>query len=292
MSFLKNLTIASCIGLSAVSIPAFADGKVTIPYFNTNSNTSTRFGITNPTDKKVAVSVSMYDVDGQFTEYNHFVLEPYDMVVSGISPSKTKKGNSRWFIPVTETSCSFRPATQEVPITEGYLVVESKDFPTFGPSGFCGNDYTTIDVNKLNIEYSYWNGSSEIQFYQTPVKETNPIRTTWENLQNYSTDWVVTLPEFNGQCQSFEYLIANRSGDYFKTYDTTEPGPAGYENFELCHQVNVVRFGKEGVFKSDVVVDAFKEAPYYDYRHINTDNSGWMQLIGDGTSLTFTTRYK
>lgn len=92
MSFLKNLTVASFISLASFSIPSFADGKVTIPYFNTNSNMSTRFGITNPTDKKVAVSVNMYDVDGQFTEYNHFVLEPYDMVVSGISPSKTKKG--------------------------------------------------------------------------------------------------------------------------------------------------------------------------------------------------------
>lgn len=30
----------------------------------------------------------------------------------------------------------------------------------------------------------------------------------------------------------------------------------------------------------------------YDYRHINTDDAGWMQLIGDGTSLTITTRYK
>lgn len=290
MSLLKNLALASCIGFSSVSLPSFADGSVTIPYFNTNANTSTRFGITNPTDKKVVVSVTMYDVDGKLTEYNHFVLEPHDMVVSGISPSKTTKGNSRWFIPDSESSCSYQPTSIEVPINEGYLVVESKRFTTLGPSGFCGNNYETIDVNKLNIEYSYWDGSSEVRFYQTPVEKTNPIRTTWTTIGDYSTDWVINLSNFNNGCQSFEYLIANRSGDSFQTYDTTEPGPGGYKNFELCHKVNIVRFGNYAVFESDVVVDAFEQLPYFN--SINTDNAGWMQLITDGTSQTFTTKYK
>lgn len=290
MSFLKNLTIASLISMSAVSIPSFAAGEVKIPYFNTNSTMSTRFGITNPTDKKVAVSVNIFDVDGKLVDYNHFVLEPHDMVVSGISPSKITEGGSRWYIPSTETSCSYRGSSIELPITEGYMTIESRGFTTAGPAGFCGNDYETVDVNKLNIEYSYWDGSAQMEFYQSPVVETTPTKTTWSTVSDYSTDRVINLTDFNGQCQSFEYLIANRSGDSFQTYDTTEPGPGGYINFELCHKVNIIRFGNGGVFDSDVAVNVSEQSQYYN--NINTDNGGWMQLITGGTSETFTTKYK
>ena len=267
------------------------DETVVVPYFNTRNNWSARYSITNPTDKKVAVTVRAVDVDGYVRAYNHYVLGPNDMIVSSINKG-SQAGKSFWYVPDNDKSCKFYP-NSEFDIDEGYLTITSEDFTTFGPGGFCGNDYELTDVKKLSYEYTLWTEKGTLlNDYRELPSLQDPARTAWTKNLGRSTDWVVNLktsPGY-GQCASFEYLVANRDGDSFQTYDVSEPGPAGYVNFPLCHKVNVVHFGKP-ILNTTVGVQAEDHIPFLSTDAFTDPNAGWMQLITPAHTVTIRSEY-
>jgi hypothetical protein len=301
--------LALCFGLTGTALavqpcppPGFgpwAEGCVTdpdetvvVPYFNTRNNWSARYSITNPTDKKIAVTVRAVDVDGYVRAYNHYVLSPNDMIVSSIVKG-SKAGTSFWYVPENEKSCQFY-ANSEFDIDEGYLTITSEDFTTFGPGGFCGNDYELTDVKKLGYEYTLWTEKGTLlNDYRELPSLQSPIRTAWTKNGGRSTDWVVNLktsPGY-GQCESFEYLVSNRDGVSFQTYDVTEPGPAGYANFKLCHKVNVVHFGKP-ILDSGVGVQAEDQMWFLNNASAFADpNAGWVQLMTEGRGVSIRSEY-
>lgn len=302
-------SLALCFGLigSALAVqtcppPGFgpvAEGCVTdpdetvvVPYFNTRNNWSARYSITNPTDKKITVTVRAIDVDGYVRAYNHYVLGPNDMIVSSIGKG-SKAGSSFWYVPENEKSCQFY-ANSEFDIDEGYLTITSEDFTTFGPGGFCGNDYELTDVKKLSYEYTLWTEKGTLlNDYRELPSLQEPIRTAWTKNGGRSTDWVVNLktsPGY-GQCTAFEYLVSNRDGNSFQTYDVTEPGPAGWANFKMCHKVNVIHFGKP-ILDTQVGVQAEDQMPFLNNTAVfNDPNAGWAQLMTEGRGVSIRSEY-
>lgn len=268
------------------------DETTVIPYFNTRNNWSARYSIINPTDKKVAVTVKAVDVDGHVRAYNHYVLVPNDMIVSSISKGSVA-GKSYWYVPETEKSCQFY-ANGDFDIDEGYLTVTSEDFTTFGPAGFCGNDYVMTDVKKLSYEYTLWSEKgTPVNDYRELPSLQNPVRTAWTRNAGRSTDWVVNLKTSpsGGACTELEYLVSNRDGVSFQTYGVTEPGPAGYPNFKLCHKVNVIHFGKP-ILDSKVGVQAADQMPFLnDTKVFGDPNAGWTQLIAPARSVSIRSEY-
>lgn len=268
------------------------DETVVVPYFNTRNNWSARYSILNPTDKKVTVTVRAVDVDGYVRAYNHYVLGPNDMIVSSISKGSAE-GKSFWYVPENEKSCQFY-ANSEFDIDEGYLTITSEDFTTFGPAGFCGNDYQITDVKKLGYEYTLWTEKNTLlNDYRELPSLQDPVRTAWTKNGGRSTDWVVNLktsPGY-GQCAAFEYLVSNRDGNSFQTYDVTEPGPAGWANFQLCHKVNVIHFGKP-ILDTHVGVQAEDQMPFLNNQEAFKDpNAGWVQLITPARSVSIRSEY-
>lgn len=268
------------------------DETVVVPYFNTRNNWSARYSILNPTDKKVTVTVRAVDVDGYVRAYNHYVLGPNDMIVSSISKGATP-GKSWWYVPENEKSCQFY-ANSEFDIDEGYLTITSEDFTTFGPGGFCGNDYELTDVKSLSYEYTLWTEKGTLlnDYRELPTLQ-NPVRTAWTKNQGRSTDWVVNLKTSPGlgACTELEYLVSNRDGVSFQTYDVTEPGPAGWANFRLCHKVNVVHFGKP-ILDTQVGVQAEEQIPFLNNTAVfNDPNAGWVQLIAPARSVSIRSEY-
>jgi hypothetical protein len=268
------------------------DSDVVIPYFNTRNNWSARFSIINPTDKKVTVTVRLHDVDGYVRAFNHYVLAPYDMFASGISPGK-EPGTSWWFIAPNDTTCKFYDDSN-TPVDEGYVTVKSEEFPTFGPGGFCGNDYEVVDVKKLRYEYTLWTEKGTLlNDYRELPSSNSEVISAWTTNAGRSTDVVVNLKSFQpGQCQEAEYLIANRQGQFFKTFDVAEPGPAGWANFQFCHKVNVVQFGTPildtnvGIKASDQIF-SLNNPGYFN----NEINAGWVKWIVEGRSVSIRSEY-
>lgn len=268
------------------------DETVVVPYFNTRNNWSARYSILNPTDKKVAVTVRAVDVDGYVRAYNHYVLGPNDMIVSSITKG-SKPGSSFWYVPENEKSCRFY-ANGDFEIDEGYLTITSEDFTTTGPGGFCGNDYVLTDVKKLSYEYTLWTEKGTLlNDYRELPSQQNPVRTVWTKNGGRSTDWVVNLktsPGY-GQCTAFEYLVSNRDGNSFQTYGVTEPGPAGWANFQLCHKVNVIHFGKP-ILDTRVGVRAEEQMFFLnDQAAFKDTNAGWAQLMTSGRGVSIRNEY-
>lgn len=269
----------------------FTDAGVVLPYFNTRSGWSTRFSVINPTDKKVTFTARLHDVDGYVKSVNHVVLTPYDMLSFGISPS-TITGQSWWFSAPNDTSCKFH-ADSNVPIDEGYITISSELFTTFGPGGFCGNDYTVVDVSDFKYEYSIWTDNNTLLNDYREVPSIQPaITSAWTKNKGRSTDVVVNIKSFQpGQCQEAEYLIADRDGNVFKTFDTTEPSPNGWENVKFCHKVNVVHFGKP-IFDSQVGIAAETAMPFLNNTAFFNDTSaGWVQWLIEGRSVSVRSEY-
>lgn len=290
------LAVQTCpppgFGPSAEGCVSDPDETAVVPYFNTRNSWSTRYSISNPTNKKVTVTVKVVDVDGYVRAYNHYVLGPNDMIVSSINPGSTK-GKSFWYVPDDDKSCKFYP-NSEFDIDEGYLTITSEDFTTFGPAGFCGNDYQLTDVKTLGYEYTLWTEKGTLlNDYRELPSLQNPVRTAWTRNAGRSTDWVVNLktsPGY-GQCAAFEYLVSNRDGNSFQTYDVTEPGPAGWANFQLCHKVNVIHFGKP-ILDTQVGVQAEEQMPFLNNQEAFKDtNAGWAQLITPARSVSIRSDY-
>lgn len=269
-----------------------SDGTIMVPYFNTRNNWNTRYSILNPSDKKVVVTANVFDVDGNVRAHNHYVLGPNDMIVSSLSKGSSE-GQSFWYVPENEKSCQFY-ANSELDIDEGYITVTSEDIATFGPGGFCGNDYETTDVKKLNYEYTLWTDKGTLlnDWRELPSLQY-PVRTAWTKNDGRSTDWVVNLKTAPGlgTCAKFEYLVSNREGIKFQTYDVTEPGSSGYANFNLCHKVNVIHFG-EPIFDTNVGVRAEEQMRFLNNTGVfNDPNAGWAQLITPARSITIRSEY-
>lgn len=279
----KKITMSVLLALSSFQT-VWAAEQMFVPYFTDVAGWHTRFGVTNPTDKKVAITIRAYSVDGDQLTFNHFVLEPNAMIVALFSATGTN--TSRWYVPTNENTCVFYDDSKpnqvlEFEGREGYLTISSEDFTTFGPGGFCGNDYTTVDTKELRTEFSIWDADKKQVFdSRTNPTTVNPVNTTWtKNVDDKGnqrgTSWVVTLPDYvKGQCQEFEYLVSDRDGNSFQTYDVTEPGPVGYKNVELCHKANVIYFGTP-VLPSLTGITAKSQMPFVD--KIDT---GWTQLMG------------
>lgn len=296
MIFTSSVFAANCPspGFLPASDECFTDNDsdVVMPYFNTRSGWSARFSVINPTDKKVTVTVRLHDVDGHVRAFNHYVLAPYDMFASGINPSTTP-GYSWWFIAPGDTTCKFYEDSNE-PIDEGYITIKSEEFSTFGPAGFCGNDYVVVDTTKLKYEYTLWTDKGTLlnDYRETPSSQPS-VTSAWTKNGGRSTDVVVNLKSFQpGQCQEAEYLIANRQGNFFKTFNVTEPGPIGWDNVQFCHKVNVVHFGK-AIFDSNVGIEAETVMPFLNnttFFNSDTDN-GWVQWLIEGRSVSVRSEY-
>ena len=267
------------------------DESVVIPYFNTRNNWSIRYSITNPTDRKVTVTVRVLDVDGNVRAYNHYVLTAHDMIVSSISKGAST-GKSFWYVPENEKSCQFYQ-NSEFDIDEGYLVVTSENFATFGPAGFCGNDYEPTDVRGLSYEYTLWTDKGTLlnDYRELPPLKL-PSRSAWTKNGGRSTDWVVNLNSTPpaGTCDQVNYLVSNREGDAFKTFDEPVFGPAGPSRFPLCHKVNVIHFG-EAILDSSVGVQAETYAPFLNSDAFKDPNAGWMQLNTTARSVSIRSEY-
>lgn len=88
-------------------------------------------------------------------------------------------------------------------------------------------------------------------------------------------------------CQDFEYLVSNREGVGFQTFDVSEPGPAGYKGFALCNKVNVIHFGP-AMFNTQVGINA--ESEMFVLKNPGM-NAGWTELLVPATSMTLRSRY-
>lgn len=190
-----------------------------------------------------------------------------------------------------DTSCNFH-GDSVVPLSEGFVTVVSEPFTTQGPVGFCNNDFSFINTKDLSFEYTLWSNKGTIlnDFRDLPpVKDS--IVAVWTENGGRSTDVVVNLTSFiPGQCQDVEYLISNRDGAYFKTFDTTEPGPGGFPNFPLCHKVNVVHFGAP-ILETDVGVDAHEFIPFLSTAAFEAVNAGWVQWVASGSSVVIRSEF-
>jgi hypothetical protein len=282
---LLSLVLASVLsfGMNVSMAVGQPTEKVVMPYFNTNAGWSGRFSVVNPLNEKVTITLTIRDVEGNPVQSTHFVLNPFDSNVFGLFP--TSNGGTTWFQPSNENGCVFGNINNELPVNEGYVTVRSEYFAVFSP-GFCGNDYGLVNVRSLNYEYSLWQSDrgQRLESRVLPVVQT-PTYSSWTQVNGRSTDWVVNLENATpGVCQSFEYLISDRDGYHFKTFDTSEPGPGGYPNFPLCHKVNVIHFGTP-IFTTSVGVDANSEIPFSS-NIMGTTQAGWMQLNTTSTSLS------
>lgn len=241
------------------------------------------FGIINPTENKITVTARLRDVDGKVKATNRYVLNAYDMIASGIVSSG--EGTSRWFLASNDNSCVWEPNIN-VDADEGYITITSETFTTFGPVGFCNNDYVTVDTDLLRYEYSIWSSEGVLlNDYRHLIPATPLSISAWTENVDRSTDVVVNLTSYKeGECQEAEYLISDRDGNYFKTFDTVEPGPSGYRNFPFCHKVNVVHFGG-GIFNSKVGISAKNNIPFLQNNNFVV-NAGWIQWNIESRTLS------
>lgn len=272
---MKNISMAAL--LFGVSQVAISNEVVMTPYFTDVDGWSTRFGITNPSEEKVETTIRFYDVDGNQVGIKHFVLGPKTELVGLVS--KTEYDSSMVYFPENGNICSNNEPTLFY-AREGYITVSSEDFPTAGPEGFCGNDYVVDGVDKLKLEYSLWDNTSTQRFdSRTSPLVSNPAYTSWTKLNGASTSWVITLDSFNGTCQNYDYLVSDREGNVWQSYDVVSPGPAGYNGVSLCHKVNVVSFGSP-VLPSKVGIDGGALTGATEM------NAGWMQILTPAYGLS------
>ena len=237
-----------------------------IPYFNTKDNKSIRFGITNPTESRVIVNVTLNTLTGDPMSTLDIVLDPKDMLVSSLSGDNN---NTFWYIPDDETAC-YNLTSTTLPISEGYLTITSAPVTAFGPAGFCDGNYTTIDLSSLFYEYSIWDENKQRLDIRIPFTLQNPIYSSWT--QNGTRSTSVIVYKENPECETVATLLSNRNGSY-KVGSTS-----------LCGSVSIINFGTP-FFNSSVNVTAekiFNGNPY---------DTGWLELSTSGSSVVLRSAY-